>query len=202
MTAKKLYIYLLSGSTFWKKLQTQTMAIVSESDGRKHLMSFPPERIGHVAVCEDKYMIVWGGYNVSITYIDTVTRRVLTCWQCCHPRSQGPGIYTLYTVLYVSVVIVVYKLRIFTYLVTLVFFMTAPHSYKIRFILDWHNVYIGLHVFSIGFTYYQVQSASFLKDHMGSSQAYSAFQNLANAYEWEHFFVLQMKPTREHYKWS
>lgn len=36
------------------------------SDGehdRKCLMSFPPERIGHVAVCEDKYMIVWGGYN-------------------------------------------------------------------------------------------------------------------------------------------
>lgn len=58
------------------------MAIASESDGKKHLMSFPPERIGHVAVCNDKYMIVWGGYNVSITYIDTVsqsvTHRVLT----------------------------------------------------------------------------------------------------------------------------
>lgn len=39
------------------------MAIASESDGKKHLMSFPPERIGHVAVCNDKYMIVWGGYN-------------------------------------------------------------------------------------------------------------------------------------------
>lgn len=49
------------------------MAIASESDGKKHLMSFPPERIGHVAVCNDKYMIVWGGYNVSITYIDTVS---------------------------------------------------------------------------------------------------------------------------------
>lgn len=49
------------------------------SEGRKYLMSLPPERIGHVAVCEDKYMIVWGGYNVSITYVDTVTRRIVTC---------------------------------------------------------------------------------------------------------------------------
>lgn len=50
------------------------MAIARESDGKKHLMSFPPERIGHVAVCNDKYMIVWGGYNVSTTYIDTVSQ--------------------------------------------------------------------------------------------------------------------------------
>lgn len=50
------------------------MAIASESDRKKHLMSFPPERIGHVAVCNDKYMIVWGGYNVSTTYIDTVSQ--------------------------------------------------------------------------------------------------------------------------------
>lgn len=73
LTSKNLYLFTI-GLDILKKLQTQTMAIASESDRKKHLMSFPPERIGHVAVCNDKYMIVWGGYNVSTTYIDTVSQ--------------------------------------------------------------------------------------------------------------------------------
>ena len=42
--------------------------MASKSDG-KTLMKFPPERIGHVAVCADKYMVVWGGYNVGSGFI-------------------------------------------------------------------------------------------------------------------------------------
>jgi hypothetical protein len=41
------------------------MATESSRDGIV-LMKNPLERIGHVAVCTDKYMIVWGGYNVCI----------------------------------------------------------------------------------------------------------------------------------------
>ncbi|XP_056020924.1 kelch domain-containing protein 2-like isoform X3 [Ostrea edulis] len=36
--------------------------MATESDGTV-LVKIPLERIGHVAVCTDKYMIVWGGYN-------------------------------------------------------------------------------------------------------------------------------------------
>ncbi|XP_061173538.1 uncharacterized protein LOC133182704 [Saccostrea echinata] len=36
---------------------------VSDDCDRIKLVRNPPERIGHVAVCSDKYMIVWGGYN-------------------------------------------------------------------------------------------------------------------------------------------
>lgn len=49
------------------------MVIVSESDCKKYLMFFFLECIGYVVVCNDKYMIVWGGYNVSIIYIDIVS---------------------------------------------------------------------------------------------------------------------------------
>ncbi|XP_062568422.1 uncharacterized protein LOC134230596 [Saccostrea cucullata] len=43
------------------------MASESNSHGddcdRINLVKIPPERIGHVAVCSNKYMLVWGGYN-------------------------------------------------------------------------------------------------------------------------------------------